>query len=334
MTINKTISGINCKAFVIEQDKKQNLKTNVKNIFIENPKKGELIIKNKYSSINHKDLMMIEGNPGLLRKFPHVPGIDAAGIIFKSSSKKFKKGDKVIIIAKPLGIKSFGGFSEYIKVPEEWVKKLPKKISLKDAMIIGTAGFTALMVVTKIRKKKSKNPILVTGASGGVGSIAIFTLSKFGFRIFACTSNKKKTKFLKSIGAEKIIDLSEFRRRPNMPLFNIKYSSIIDNVGGDVVNYGMKELEENGEFFSIGNILSQNIEINVLPLILRGIKIIGINAESSSKNTRNKIWDLIKILVKDKKIKRLYSIIRLNEINKKIKENNLDTNGRIVIKID
>ncbi len=330
---------ISCKALLIERDKKKNsYSSDIKKIYFTNIKKNELLIKVNYSSLNFKDLMVVNGNPGLVRNYPHVPGIDAAGIVIKSYNNKFKIGDKVVVVGKPFGIMTNGGFSEIIKAPVKWVEKTPGNISLKKAMIFGTAGFTALLAVLNILKKKSKNlkkPVLISGASGGVGTVSIVALSILGFNVWACTSNKKNTEFLKQLGASKVIQLKEFKKKHNMPLLNKKFSAIVDNIGGDVFSYGLKELDQNGEFFSIGNISGENINLNILPFILRGVKVTGINTENISSKDRKKIWKLISIIEKKKKIKKIYKVYKFKNIKKILnKAHSNKIKGRVVIKIN
>ena len=271
----------NFKALFIKKDKKKfKLYLGKKNI--DNLNKNEVIIKVLYSSLNYKDILICSGNPGLVRKYPHTPGLDASGIIIKSNSKKFKVGDKVMVVAQPLGVNSDGGFSQYIKVPYNWVEKIPKNFSIKKSMIFGTAGFTAVLAIFTLLKKELKKdkPILVSGATGGVGVFSIYMLKKLGFSVVA-VSTKNKVHFLKKIGASEVIDFKEFCKNPNLPMLKMKYSAIIDNIGGDIIRLGSKQLNKNGKILSIGMVSGENINISLMPFILRGIELIGINAEDT-----------------------------------------------------
>lgn len=285
----------NYKALVIRKEKKI-FSLKIEKINFDPVNSDEVMVKVEYSSINFKDLLVCSGNPALVRKFPHVPGIDAAGTVFKSNSKKFKVGEKVAIIARPLGIKSPGGFSEFVTVPFNWLTKLPKNITTKKSMILGTAGFTAMFAINLLISfglKKSKLPVLVTGATGGVGVYSIIFLKKMGFTVHASTTRSNKNNFLKKIGVKEIILHNKFSKMSDMPLLNKRYAGIIDNVGGNFIFEGSKQLIENGIIASIGNVAGDKTTLSLMPLILRGVKILGINAESASLKERSKIWKFI-----------------------------------------
>jgi len=303
-------------ALTVNKNKKNKYSTKITKTTIDEISKKEVIIKVLYSSLNYKDSLVCSGNKALVRKYPHIPGIDAAGIINKTFSKKFKTGDKVVIIAQPLGIKSSGGFARYVKAPNNWVKKIPKGMSLKNSMIFGTAGFTAALAVNALVKNglNKKFPVLVSGATGGVGILAIYLLSRLGFSVCAITRKKAQTKLLKRIGATDVIHTKEFENYAEMPLLKIKFSGIIDNVGSNIITTGIKQIINNGQLISIGNVSSDIFEINIMPLILRGIKIIGINAETANKNLRKAAWKTIVKYANDKKLKLIYKEYNLKNI--------------------
>ncbi len=329
---------IKFEALFVEKNLQNKYKLNIKKTIIDNLKNNEILIKISYSSLNYKDILICTGNTGLVRKFPHIPGIDASGIVVQSESNKFKIGDKVVIVARPIGVKSQGGLSEYIKVTSEWVEKLPVGMSLKNSMVVGTAGFTAMNSVTQLIKsglKKNSKPILISGASGGVGIFAIIILTKLGFNVIAATRRKNREFFLKSLGANEVITIDEFSNQPNMPLLKIKYSAIIDNIGGEIISLGSRQLIEGGIIASIGATSSQTCNLNIMPLILRGIKIIGINAESSTNVLRKIIWQKLLIIIKEKKIKKIYKECKLQNVIKEIEvARNNNSVGRIIVKIN
>jgi len=305
---------------------------------IKNIEKDEVIIKTFYSSLNYKDILICSGNPGLVRKYPHIPGIDASGIVIKSHTKKLKVGDKVFIVAQPMGVKSFGGLAEYIKVPVKWVEKLPFELTLKNAIVFGTAGFTAMQAILLLLKnglKKNKKPILVSGATGGVGTISTFILSKLGFDVCASTRKMHQASFLKKIGAKEIVSNDEFSNQPNMPLLSIKFSAIIDNIGGDIISVGSRQLINEGKIAAIGNTSSEVFNANIMPFILRGIQIIGVNAESASITFRKKIWKELNKISKDKKLKHIYTECKLSNVIDAIKKaQEKNSVGRVIIKIN
>ena len=300
--------------------------------------KEEIVIKSMYSSINYKDIMVSDGNPGLVRRYPHIPGIDVAGIVYKSKNNKIKVGDRVMVIARPLGIESYGGLSEYVKVPAAWVEKIPANISEKQAMIFGTAGFTAALAVQKLLTNKistSQLPVLVTGASGGVGSMSIFLLKSNGFKVTALTSSLGNKSYLKSIGADEVISSSTFQKSINLPLLKETYSSIIDNIGGESVAVGIKTIQRDGFLILVGNIASSKFLAHVSPFLLRGVSIMGINAESCTEHQRKKIWRMIETYKNKNRIEKLYRVIKFDEISANIRSVKMNKHtGRLVVKID
>ncbi len=331
---NKMKKKINCKALYLEKKRKK-IKIQFGKKTIDNLNKDEILIKVSYSSINYKDILMSQGNPGLIRKYPHVAGIDATGKVLESKSNKFKKNDKVVVVAKPLGVERSGSFAEYLKIPSSWACKIPKNISEKKIIIFGTAGFSAILAINKLIEnglKKKARPILITGGTGGVGSIAVYLLSKLGFKTISSTRSKKNYNFLKKIGASHIIDHSYFEKQKNLPLLKIRYSAIIDNVGKNVISVGSKELENNGTYILIGNVDGNVAEINLLPFILRGIKLIGINAETSTNMERKKVIEKIFQLCKSDNLSKIFKEYNFKDIKKVLKKNN-KINGRVIIKI-
>ena len=295
--------------------------------------KGEVLIKSSYSSINFKDLLILKGNPGLVRQFPHTPGIDVSGIIIASKSRKFKIGQKVFVIARPMGLNNPGGFQEYVRVNENWVDILPKKISLKKSMIIGTAGFTAMLTALKIKKDNiKKKPILITGASSGVGIISIIILKSWGFKIVACTRKKNLHNKLKKIGASEVINFTDLINNTNLPLLKEKFSAVIDNIGGDMLQSVYRQVEKKGNIYLVGNVAGEITKLYLLPFILRGIKLIGINAEMLENVERRKIFLKLVDLCKNLKLNKIYEEKKLDFfLNKSLF--NKKKLKRIIIKI-
>ena len=194
---------------------------------------GDVLIKVKYSSLNYKDALSATGNKGVTRKYPHTPGIDAAGMVEKSPGNLFKEGDEVVVTGYDLGMNTFGGFAEYIRVPVEWIVKLPKGLSLKESMMLGTAGFTAGLSIYKLEQAglDKDGEIIVTGATGGVGSLAVALLSKLGYNITASTRKKEKEDYLKNLGAKLIINSDELDDKTGKPLLNRRWKGAVDTVG-------------------------------------------------------------------------------------------------------
>ena len=288
----------------------------------EDIKKKFVVIKVEFANLNYKDFLMSQGHSGLIKKFPHTPGIDASGTIYYSNSKKFKKNDKVFVIAHPLGIDSNGSFSEYITIPDHWVEKLPKSVTSKEIMMIGTSGFTAIKALNKSLKtilKYKNKPVLITGATGNVGMFLIFLLINIGINIEAITSKTENNINLKKMGVTKIYTLKSFLKTPNFALLNEKYSVVFDNLGGDVISICLKYLIKKGILVSIGNILGNISSINILPLILREVSILSINAECSSANERKNILQTFKSIKLKRQLLKRTKVINLKEVSKIMK---------------
>jgi len=303
----------------------------------EDIKKNFVVIKVQYANLNYKDFLMSQGHSGLIKKFPHTPGIDASGSIYYSNSKKFFKNDKVFVIARPLGVDSNGSFSKYITISDHWVEKLPKNLTSKEIMMIGTSGFTAVKALNKSLKtilKYKNKPVLVTGATGNVGMFIIFLLTDIGIKIEAITSKTKNNKILKEMGVTKIYTLKNFLKTPNFALLNEKYSAVFENLGGDVISICLKYLIKKGILISIGNILGNTSNINILPLILREVSILSVNAECSSTKERINILQTFKSINLKKKLLKRTKIIDLKEVSRimKLKSFNKKT-LRYVVKI-
>jgi acrylyl-CoA reductase (NADPH) len=279
---------------------------------------------------------MFKNIRGLIKRFPHTPGIDASGIVYFSNSKKFKKNDKIFIIAKPLGVELNGSFSQFISVPDQWVNKLPKNLTSKETMMIGTSGFTAIKALNKTLKTILNNnhkPVLVTGASGNVGTFLIHMLKSYKISVEAISSNKGNERILKKIGVSKTYSLKKFLNAPNFSMLNEKYSVIFENLGGNLISICLKYLIKGGILVSIGNILSNTSTINILPLILRNVSIIGINAENSNANERKKIFDNFKKIKSDNFLINKTKTVSLKDAAKLIKVKNYKKKiKRLIIK--
>jgi acrylyl-CoA reductase (NADPH) len=303
----------------------------------EDIKKKFVVIKVEYANLNYKDFLMSQGHSGLIKKFPHTPGIDASGTIYYSNSKKFLKNNRVFVIARPLGVDSNGSFSKYITVPDHWVEKLPKSLTSKEIMMIGTSGFTAIKALNKSLKiilKYKNKPVLVTGATGNVGMFIIFLLINIGIKIEAITSKKENNIILKKIGVSKIHTLKNFIKTPNFALLNERYSAVFENLGGDVISICLKYLIKKGILISIGNILGNTSNINILPLLLREVSILSVNAECSSAKERENILQTFKSINLKMKLLKRTKVINLKEVSRimKLKSFNKKT-LRYVVKI-
>lgn len=252
--------------------------------------KGDVLVKVVYSSINYKDMLALQYKGGVIRDYPMIPGIDFAGIVESSSNDKFKEGDNVLVTGYDVGVTHTGGFSEYAQVPGEWIP-IPQEMSIKESMVYGTAGFTAALSIFELEKYgmniKSQPEILVSGATGGVGSVAIQILHKIGYEnITAIVRKEKQIEIAKKLGAKQVIIIED----DNKPLKKGIFDYFLDTVGSNVTLYGLKRLNYQGVATVCGNVAGNSLNANILPFILRGIKLIGIDSVYVDHNIREDIW--------------------------------------------
>ncbi|EOB0857596.1 oxidoreductase, partial [Staphylococcus aureus] len=253
--------------------------------------KGDVLVKVVYSSINYKDMLALQYNGGVIRDYPMIPGIDFAGIVESSSNDKFKEGDNVLVTGYDVGVTHTGGFSEYAQVPGEWIVPIPQEMSIKESMVYGTAGFTAALSIFELEKYgmniKSQPEILVSGATGGVGSVAIQILRKIGYEnITAIVRKEKQIEIAKKLGVKQVIIIED----DNKPLKKGIFDYFLDTVGNNVTLYGLKRLNYQGVATVCGNVAGNSLNANILPFILRGIKLIGIDSVYVDHNIREDIW--------------------------------------------
>ena len=324
------------KALVVSEENGKYLRKIVERNIIDLPA-NDVLIKVKYSSLNYKDALSATGNKGVTRKYPHTPGIDAAGIVVESSTKKFIVGDKVLVTGYDLGMNTSGGFAEYIRVPENWIVKLPEGLSLKESMIYGTAGFTAGLALHKLEQcteEKNSGEILITGATGGVGSLAVAILSKNGYRVVASTGKKDKSDYLQMLGAKKVIGREEVDNKSGKALLNRRWKGAVDTVGGNILATVIKQMDYRCSIASCGNVLSPELTTTVFPFILRGVNLLGINSAETPMDLRIKIWNKLANEWKPDCLIKIYTECPLEELSDKI---DLilkgKITGRIIVKI-
>ena len=272
-------------------------------------KQDEVLVKIKYSSLNYKDALSITGSTKIIKGDSLIPGLDFSGVVVESSTKKFSKGDKVLATGAGLGETINGGFSEYVYAPYNILVKIPNKLSLLSAMQIGTAGFTAAIAIDKMLLNKQKinsGPILISGATGGVGSIAINILDNLGFEVIAATRKKNSKSYLKKIGSHKVMLLdNDFNKK----FLNHKVlAGSIDNVGGNLLDWIIKSTHDNGNIVSVGMASSYNLNTTIFPLIMRGVNILGVSSTNYPNSKRKFVW---------RKLSEVYKPTKLNIINKK-----------------
>lgn len=288
---------------------------------IEDLPDGEILIKVSYSSLNYKDALSSSGNRGVTKNYPHTPGIDAAGIVEESNSDLFKIGDEVIVTGYDLGMNTAGGFGEFIRVPVDWVVPLPESLSLKESMIFGTAGFTAALSVHKLigsGVRPEDGEVLVTGATGGVGSTAISILSKLGYEVIAATGKLEEKEFLQSIGAKDIIDRKELDDASGRAMLKGRWSGVIDTVGGNTLTTAIKSTKYGGSVTCCGNVSSPEFSSSIFPFILRGVSLLGIDSVQCPMNHRKEIWSKLATVWKFDHLDQNVHEVTLEELSKRI----------------
>ncbi len=317
------------KAFVMESNTKKGIKI-IDKSFLDD---GDVFVKISFSSFNYKDGLAISGKTPILRKFPMIPGVDFCGKVINSSNKSFKKGDKVILNGWGVGENHTGGFSQFARVKSKWLIKLPKKISEKQSMIIGSAGYTAALCAILINEnvKKKDGKILVTGASGGVGSIVINLLSNLGFQTVALSAKNKS--YLLKLGAVEVIDRKDYKIAKK-PLEKQKWAGCIDTVGGEILSSVISEIKYNGIIASTGLASSHLLHTTVYPFILRNITLAGVDCVYADKSKRIKAWNLLERKLDFSKldfIKSEKNLSDLKTLSAKILQGKIK--GRTLIKI-
>lgn len=278
--------------------------------------KNDVLIRVHYSSLNYKDALSAIGNKGVTKQYPHTPGIDAAGVVAVSSDENFVKGEKVIVSSYDLGMNTPGGFGQYIRVPAEWVVKLPENLSLKEAMIIGTAGFTAGISFSRLSElvKPEDGKIIVSGATGGVGSVALSILNKMNYETVAVSGKESEYSFLESLGVKEIISRNEFLSLDKKPILSAKYAGGIDTVGGPILENIVKTLNPLGAVTTCGSVASTELNLSVFPFILRGISLIGVSAQNYPTALRAKLWQKLADEWKPENLLEIYNEIKLDEL--------------------
>lgn len=308
------------RALVVEANETNQFTREIKEKTTDVLPAGDLLIRVHYSSLNYKDALSATGNKGVTRNYPHTPGIDAAGIVEHSASEKFKPGDEVIVTSYDLGMNTSGGFGEYIRVPADWALKLPAGITLKESMMFGTAGLTAGMAVYQIMAKVMPNQgeVLVTGATGGVGSLAVAILAKLGYMVVAGTGKPEAEEILEKLGAAQLISREELTTGKERPMLKPRWSAVVDTVGGDMLATAIKSTNLNGVVACCGNVASPELNINVYPFILRGVSLVGIDSQNFLMPNREKIWSLLATDWKPAFLAEFFQEVSLEDLNEKI----------------
>jgi len=254
---------------------------------------GEVVIRVSCSSVNYKDALAATGAGKVIRRFPCVGGIDAAGVVERSQDARFKPGDEVVVTGYDMGVAHDGGYAEYVRVPGDWVVPLPDSLSLSDAMALGTAGFTAALSINRMEQNglsPEKGKVIVTGATGGVGSLAILMLAQLGYHVAALTGKNDAHEYLRSLGASEILSRNEIDLDSKRPLESAQWAGALDSAGGALLSWLTRSMQQNGTIASFGNAGGADLHATVFPFILRGVSLLGIDSAATGMPLRKKIW--------------------------------------------
>ncbi|WP_313084800.1 YhdH/YhfP family quinone oxidoreductase [Pseudomonas sp.] len=278
---------------------------------------GEVLIRVSYSSLNYKDALSASGNRGVTRQYPHTPGIDAAGTVAESGVAEFMAGDEVIVTGYDLGMNTAGGFGQYIRVPAAWVIKRPAGLSLREAMALGTAGLTAALCVDKLEQaglEPGDAPVLVTGATGGVGSIAVALLSRLGYNVAAVTGKADQAQFLTRLGAKQIVERSALQAGTEKALLKERWAGAVDTVGGDILFNVVKSLQRGASVSCCGLTAGTHFQASVLPFILRGVNLLGVDSVEIPLVVKASMWDKLSVQWKLPNLDDLVEEVSLEEL--------------------
>lgn len=331
------MAGKTYRAMVVEESGGKSFSRRIAERRVDQLPAGEVLVKVSWSSLNYKDALSASGNRGVTKNYPHTPGIDAAGTVEESSSASFRPGEKVIVTSYDLGMNTSGGFAEYIRVPAAWVVPLPAGLDLRESMIFGTAGFTAGMSVFALTQHVAPGDgqVLVTGATGGVGSLALAILGKLGYSVAAVSGKPEAVEFLARLGATRILTRKEACEGSGRPLLKGVWAGVIDTVGGEILATALKSTDLQGVVTCCGNVASPELPINVFPFILRGVSLVGIDSQNCPMVHRSRIWDKLATAWKPDLLNELGREVSLEGLEKEIalilKGGQV---GRVIVRLD
>jgi putative YhdH/YhfP family quinone oxidoreductase len=254
---------------------------------------GDVLVRVAYSSLNYKDALACQGHPGVVRSFPHVPGIDCAGTVVESESTEYRPGDQVLVTGYELGAGHWGGFAAFVRVPAKWIVPLPAGLSVREAMIYGTAGFTAAQCVTAIVNHgiaPDRGSVIVTGATGGVGSLSVAILTKLGYDVTAVSGKREQYDWLRGLGARTILDRDELNDTSDRPLLTARWAAAVDTVGGRPLSTILRSIDHRGCVAACGLVAGAELELSVYPFILRGVTLAGIDSARCPRPERLEMW--------------------------------------------
>jgi putative YhdH/YhfP family quinone oxidoreductase len=325
------------KAFVVNKNENQ-FTREIKELTLQDLPEGDVTIKVMYSSVNYKDGLASIPDGQIVRSYPFIPGIDAAGIVIDSHDEKFKAGDEVIVTSYGFGVSHYGGFSEVVRVPSSWVVPLPNGLTLKEAMVYGTAGLTAALSIEKLEHHGlivNDGNVVVSGASGGVGSVAVAMLAKKGYSVIASTGKTRETEYLKNLGAKEVISREDLSPEKFSALGKARFAAAIDPVGGNTLAYILSSLKYGGAVASSGLTGGTSVKTTVFPFILRGVSLLGVDSVECPMSIRQPLWNkMAQELKPDALMDFIGSEITLEELPRVLDQIlKGEVKGRVIVKI-
>lgn len=325
----------NC--YLVAKDADGNVSGSVTERSLEELPDGDVLVRVAYSSLNYKDALAATGHPGVNRIFPHVPGADAAGVVAASDVDQLAVGDRVVVTGYEMGMNRWGGFGEYIRVPHDWIVPLPSALSLRESMIFGTAGFAAALCVDAIGKYEispDAGEIVVTGASGGVGSVAVAILAKLGYHVAAVTGKTAAGEYLEKLGAEKILDREEVDDRTRRPMLPERWAAAVDTVGGAILATVLRATRQGGCVATCGMVAGFDLPITVYPFILRGVTLFGIAGAICPMPLRLRVWQRLAEKWKPENLETMATLVGLSDLPGRIDDILAgEITGRVVVAI-
>ncbi|SMO34753.1 YhdH/YhfP family quinone oxidoreductase [Fodinibius sediminis] len=324
------------RALVVEETADDQFHRSVRQWPVDQLPEHAVLVRVHYSSLNYKDALSASGDKGVTRQYPHIPGIDAAGVVQKSRNARFHQGDRVIVTSYDLGQNTPGGFGQFIRVPASWVVPLPEGLTLRESMALGTAGLTAAIGVHHLRQHQVKpdgGDVLVTGATGGVGTMAISILARLGYEVAAATGKTNRASFLKKIGAHSVIQRDEVQDQSGRPLLSSRWAGAIDTVGGRMLDTALRQTQPNGTVSCCGNVAGGELHTSVYPFILRGITLAGIDSGNCPMRLRRQLWEHLATSWKPRHLEEISRECSLDELSTEI-DKILEGGqvGRVVVK--
>lgn len=332
------MTTVNFRALVVRETGTQAFSRTIEQRAVADLPRNDVLIRVRYSSLNFKDALSATGNRGVTRRYPHTPGIDAAGEVVESASERFKPGDAVIVTGFDLGMNTAGGFGQYVRVPENWIVPCPDGLNFKESMVYGTAGFTAALSVYRLEKAgvfPGQGEILVTGATGGVGTIATGILAKAGYAVVAVTGKADQKRFLMDLGAQEVLSRDQVDDAPGKPMLKTRWAGAVDTVGGGLLEAAIRSTIYGGAVTCCGNVASADLTLTVYPFILRGVSLVGVDSTHCLMPVRTELWRRIAGPWKLDPLERIFSEISMEGLEEKIQQIlKGNVRGRTVVDLD